>query len=148
MSQVRLRRAVPLRLFHRRWLRGGVLAARAAAMRKGGNRGRLIFRLERRKMNRPRLPPGMNSLEPGEELIGACYRRNDLLVGSSVLHGVHEAAQAAAVGRAPKEILVEALDQVLLELLAAEYEGGHLAPRGPSRQGCGETRQPACVGSP
>src|SRR5262249_9185156 len=71
----------------------------------------------------------------GKELIGAADRRDDLLVGDALLNGVHEAAQAGAVGRAPEETPEEAVNDAREALRAVENGQGDLAGRGAVRQG-------------
>src|SRR5262245_54944390 len=76
----------------------------------------------------------------GEELVGGGDRRGDLLVGGAPLQGAHEAVEAGAVGLAPQEVPVEALDGALEALLAGEDGRGDLVPGGPVRQGRAKPR--------
>jgi hypothetical protein len=66
MSQVRLRRAVPLRLFHRRWLREGILAARGAEPR---DRGASFFPLQLAVVLSPRADQEPGDFQGGEFLL-------------------------------------------------------------------------------
>src|SRR5262249_22537496 len=56
------------------------------------------------------------------------------------LQGAREAVEAAAVGRAPEDLPVEALDGVLEALRGAKDRRGDLAPRGPVRKGRAKRR--------
>src|SRR5262249_44774244 len=74
----------------------------------------------------------------GEVLIRAGNRRNDLLVGGSLLHGVHEHVEAGIVRGTAEQTPVEALNRVLQTFLAAEDGRGNLAPSGSPPQGLGK----------
>src|SRR5262249_8900421 len=80
-----------------------------------------------------------------KELVGAGNRRKDLLVGGTLLQRGHGAVEAAVVGRAPEDIAVEALNDVLAALQAAENGRGDLARGRPPRQRRTEPRLAAGI---